>query len=55
MQARYPAFAGKVYTFTISGQVPGALYEMRTEVRDRRAPQAPPLVVERLVYTSATP
>lgn len=56
MQARYPAFVGKVYTFTISEQVPGMLYEMRTEVRDRRAPEAaPPLVVERLVYTGATP
>jgi hypothetical protein len=56
MQARFPAFTGKVYTFTLSKQVPGMLYEVRTEVRDRRAPaEAPPLVIERLVYTGAKP
>ncbi len=56
MQARYGTFVGKVYTFTISEQVPGMLYEMHTEVRDRRAPEsAPPLLVEQLIYTGATP
>jgi hypothetical protein len=55
-QARFPAFVGKVYTFTISKQVPGMVYEMRTEVRDKRAPaDAPPLVVERLVYAGTKP
>jgi hypothetical protein len=56
MQARFPTFVGKVYTFTISKEVPGMVYEMRTEVRDRRAaPEAPPLVVEELLYTGTEP
>lgn len=56
MQARFPNFVAKVYTFTISTKVPGMVYEMRTEVRDGRAPPAaPPLVVERLVYTGVKP
>ena len=56
MQARFPTFVAKVYTFTISKQVPGMVYEMRTEARDPRAPAgAPPLVIERLVYTGAKP
>ncbi len=56
MQARFPAFTGKIYTFTISKQVPGMVYEMRTEVRDPHAPaQAPPLVIERVVYTGTKP
>jgi hypothetical protein len=56
MQARYGVYAGKIYTITMSKQVPGMLYEMRTEVRDRRAPEAaPPLVVEQLLYTGITP
>jgi hypothetical protein len=56
LQGRFPAFVGKVYTFTISKQVPGMVYEMRTETRDRRAPpEAAPLLVERLVYTGTKP
>jgi hypothetical protein len=56
MQARFPGFVGKVYVFTISSQVPGMVYEMRTEVRDRHAPpEATPLVVEQLVYAGVTP
>lgn len=56
MQARFPAFVGKVYSFTISKQVPGMVYEMRTEVRDKHATaEAPPLVVERLVYAGTKP
>jgi hypothetical protein len=56
MQARFRAFTGKVYLFTLSKQVPGMVYEMRTEVRDPHAPaQAPPLVIERLVYAGTKP
>jgi hypothetical protein len=56
LQARFPAFVGKLYTFTMSTRVPGGVYEMRTEVRDRRAPpEAPPLVVEQLIYVGAEP
>ena len=55
-QARFPTFTGKIYVFTLSKEVPGMVYEMRTEVRAPQAPaEAPPLVVERLVYSGTKP
>jgi hypothetical protein len=56
LKARFRAFAGKVYFFTICPKVPGMVYELRTEVRDAGAPpEAPPLVVEQVVYAGAEP
>lgn len=56
LRSRFRAFADKVYTFTISPKVPGMVYEMRSEVRDGRAPsEAAPLVVERVSYAGAQP
>jgi len=55
LRGRLQMFAGKTYTFTIASRVPGMVYEMRTEVRDRQAPEAPPLVVERLIYRGVEP
>jgi hypothetical protein len=56
LESRFRAFSGKVYFFTICPKVPGMVYELRTEVRDRGAPpEAAPLVVEQLVYAGAEP
>jgi len=56
MRARFPALIGKTYAFTLAAQVPGGVYEMRTEVPDRRAsPDTPPLLLERLIYIGVEP
>lgn len=51
MRARFPRYVRKTYSFTLSPEVPGMLYEMRTLTPDPAG--AAPLIEERLTYTAA--
>lgn len=54
VRGRFEKLADKEYTFTLSGQVPGAVYSIRSSVRAAN-PDAPPLLVEELLVDGATP
>jgi hypothetical protein len=40
MQRRFAAYADKIYSFTLSSEVPGTVYEMRTTMYDTKAKAA---------------
>jgi hypothetical protein len=61
MHARFEKYLHKTYTFVLSDQVPGGLYQLRTSlgkpdtVRTGAAPAAPPMIDETLTLSSVTP
>lgn len=54
MRVRFEKLAGKAYDFTLSKQVPGSVYSIRSAVRAASA-DAPALLVEELLAEGATP
>jgi hypothetical protein len=61
MHASFEKYVGKTYTFVLSQQVPGGLYELRTSLGNRAtaktaaAPAAAPIIDETLTLISVTP
>jgi len=56
LRTRFPRFANKVYTFTLSDQVPGGVYRMQTVVQAAdAAADAPPLIAQTLTLKGTTP
>jgi hypothetical protein len=56
LQRRFAAYADKTYVFTLSPDVPGMVYEMRTTMFDRQpraggVDAAPALIEETLTFT----
>ena len=56
LQRRFAAYADKTYSFTLSPEVPGTVYEMRTTMYDPKAKAAgkeppPPLIQETLTFS----
>jgi hypothetical protein len=51
MRARFPRYVHKTYSFTLSQEVPGMVYEMHTLTPDPSG--AAPFTEERLTYTAA--
>jgi hypothetical protein len=58
MQRRFAAYADKTYSFTLSPEVPGMVYEMRTTMFDPKAraagKEAPPALIEETLTFSGT-
>lgn len=52
-RAQMRQFANKVYEFILSKNIPGSIYEIRTVVPDKSAPDAKPLIVEKLTFQKA--
>jgi len=52
LRARFESLAEKRYVFTLSDQVPGGVFSIRTQVA---SPGAPPLLVEEMLLDAATP
>jgi hypothetical protein len=61
MHARFEKYLHKTYTFVVSNQVPGGLYQLRTSmgqpetVRTSGTPAATPMIDETLTLISVTP
>jgi hypothetical protein len=61
MHARFEKYLHKTYTFVLSDQVPGGLYQLRSSigkpetVRTSAAPAAAPMIDETLTLISVTP
>jgi len=61
MHARFEKYLHKTYTFVLSDEVPGGLYQLRSSlgkpdtVRTGAAPAAPPMIDETLTLISVTP
>ena len=51
----YDKYADKKYEFTMSEQVPGKLYQIRTVIPDNTKDNAPPLIEETLTFASVEP